>query len=334
MNPMRIAVWGLGRHALRNIIPALAATPGLALHGVLSRNGEAVSRCAEAHGCRGWTDPSAMLADPAVDVVYVATPIALHAEHGRSVLDAGKHLWCEKPLATTLNDAVELTDVSRRRGLMVGEGHMYLYHPHFRRLRSYIDDGDLGTVLSVTCRFGIPTLEEPGFRSTAALGGGALFDVGCYPVSAVEALFDVAPADVLWARIAYRDGSDVDTEGEAALRLPHGATARLEWRIHAAYRNEIDIWGDRGSVGTDRIFSKPADFVPSFRLRDLRGAESVALGQPADHFSLMLREFRNATEHVAAATAETERRRIVRRAALMERVHQLGAAHESQRAEI
>src|SRR5688572_20443132 len=231
MSPLRVAVWGLGRHAINKILPALSSTRGLELYGVCSRNAASVSGCAESLGCKAWTDAGAMLRDPQVDIVYVATPIGLHAEHGRLVLDAGKHLWCEKPLTGRLRDTVLLLELGGQKRLSVCEGFMYLHHPQFRKLCDYVAEGRLGSLKSIRCRFGIPRLDHPTFRTDPELGGGALLDVGCYPVSAIQALFTREDLDVRYASVIARNGSSVDTDGSAVIALPGGAIASLEWGI-------------------------------------------------------------------------------------------------------
>lgn len=318
MRSMRVAVWGLGRHAINRILPAVSAAGRLELYGVCSRNSQSVSTCSQMWNCDGWTDATSMLRDPQVDIVYVATPIGLHAEHGMRVLDAGKHLWCEKPLSCRLQDTMALLERSRNRGLAVCEGFMYLYHPHFLALLGYLAEGRLGSIRSIGCQFGIPGLEHPGFRTDPALGGGALLDVGCYPVSAIEALFPEQSPYVAYARIATEDGSAVDTDGDAVIVMPNGVVAHLEWRINCSYRNRLDIWGEKGSVFSDKIFSKPANHVPVFHFRDTHGAETTEYGEANDHFSSMLRSFGGMVDDVQLA--EAERRRIVRRAEMLDRI--------------
>lgn len=315
---MRVAVWGLGRHAVDNVLPALSATPGLELHGVCSRNAEMVSRCSSDWNCRGWTDPEGMLSGGDVDVVYVATPTGLHAEHGTLVLDAGKHLWCEKPLTATRQSTVDLLERSRLRQRSVCEGFMYLYHPQFRQLLQFLADEKLGAIRSITCRFGLPALERPGFRFLPELGGGALLDVGCYPVSVLHALFPEATHTLALSRVFARGGAAVDTDGYAVFELSSGVVANLEWRFAAAYRNEVEIWGDGGSLFVDRIFSKRPDYVPVFRFRNGQGAESTTLGEPADHFVCMLRGFRAIA--CDALESEAERRRIAWRAEVLDQI--------------
>jgi len=315
---MRVVVWGLGRHAINKILPAVSAVSGLELYGVCSRNARSVSSYSEMWKCKGWTEASAMLRDTGADIVYVATPIGLHAEHGKQVLDARKHLWCEKPLTCQLQHTLELLESSRRHGLSICEGLMYLHHSQFRQLSNYITEGRLGSIKSIGCRFGIPRLEHAGFRLDPVLGGGALFDVGYYPMSAIQALFPEENADVSYANIVTRNGFAVDTDGHAVIALSGGAVASLEWGIHCAYRNEIDIWGEKGSLSTDKIFSKPADYIPVFHFRDMQGAETTEYGEAKDHFVSMFQDFRGMIDDLRAADAE--RGHIARRAELLDRV--------------
>lgn len=327
MIPRRLVVWGLGRHACKNVLPAISAASGVELYGVCSRNPTTVLECSTLWKCKGWTAPDSMLGDPRVEIVYVVTPIGLHAEHGKRVLEARKHLWCEKPLTSRLRRTLELMDLSRRHRLSICEGHMYLHHPQFRQLCTYVSEGRLGAIASVGCRFGIPRLEHPGFRSDPALGGGALFDVGCYPISAIQTLFPDETQRIAYSTVVSRNGEGVDTDGQALIQLSNGAVAHVEWRINVAYRNEIDVWGDKGSLFTDKVFSKPATYVPVFGIRDAHGAETTEPGEAADHFVIMLQDFRDMMDDVG--TIESERRRIIRRAEVLEEIRSRGCADDA-----
>ena len=325
MKNLRIAVWGLGRHASNRLLPAIGAAPGFELAGVCSRNQAAVAECARRWQCDGWSDPVAMLRDPSIDIIYVATPSGLHAEHGRQVLGSGKHLLCEKPFTCRLEDTLELLSMAEQRGLAAGEGHMYLHHPQFTQLVKYLETGRLGSVRSIACRFGIPPLDFTGFRDEPALGGGALLDLGCYPISALRALFPGAQYRVAHSRVMTRPEVSVDTDGYAVVELSTGAVAHLEWRTQSAYQNRIEIWGDRGSLSTDRIFSKPADYVPSFHLRDVRGVEAVERGEPGDHFVAMLESF--AAMIYDERQSQAERSRIAGCAETLEQIWRAAPRH-------
>jgi NDP-hexose-3-ketoreductase len=318
MSAISVAVWGLGPHALKNILPALRVARGIELCGVCTRNSEVLTRTVKEFQCRSWSVPSEMLEDGTVDAVYLSTPIGLHASQGLSVLEAGKHLWCEKPLAETSAQASGLVRVSRERGLTLAEGFMYLYHPQFLEIQKLMKSGELGCIHSITCRFGIPLLDRPGFRLNAQLGGGAFLDVGSYPISAMVSLFPDSDPEIPYSEIIRGAGALVDSAGRAILRYPNGVLASLSWAVGVAYRNEIDFWGSDGSLTSERIFSKPADYVPQFRYLDCHGGEIKRAGIPENHFVAMFNAFRGLVED--ASKAEAERIMIERRARLANRI--------------
>lgn len=318
MKDIRVAVWGLGPHAIRNILPALASCPGIVLLGVCSRNSEVVSGVRNAFQCTSWGHPGEMLADPRVDAVYVSTPIALHAAHGALVLRAGKHLWCDKPLAETSAQVANLVALSCEQGVTLAEGFMYLYHAQFAYLQQTLTSGRLGIVHSITCRFGIPTLANPGFRTDPAMGGGAFLDVGSYPISVIVSLYPNADPEVLFSEIITAKGSLVDTGGRALLRYNGEMCAMLDWHTGCAYRNEIDFWGTEGSVSCKRAFSKSADYVPCFRVLDRYGRESQEVGRAENHFVGMFMAFRSLIDD--RVLADRERLLIMQRGRLIDRI--------------
>ena len=300
-SPLRVAVWGAGPHAEKRLLPALAQGGPVALAGVTTRDAERGARLAAASGCRFWPSPDDLLASDEVDAVMVATPIGLHAEHGRAVLSAGKHLFCEKSLTATLADALALAAEAERRRLVLAEGFMFLHHPHWRDLQAAA--AGLGDLVSLTSRFTMPHLERPGFRASRALGGGGLLDVGCYPARAAVALLG-GELDVVHARLVSAPGHEVDSMGSAVLGAPAGATALLEWGFGAAYRNELTLCGTAGSLDADRVFSKLPDHVPELVLRDARGTARTVPSRAADPFTLMFADF-------AAATRDDAHRRAL-----------------------
>src|ERR1700722_5856034 len=224
--PVRVAVWGLGGHAERRLLPALAHCPATSIVGITTRDSARGLRIAASHHCTFWPSPEEMLRSEAVDTVILATPIGVHASQGRAVLEAGKHLWCEKSLTSSSRDAEALIAEARRRELLLAECFMFVHHPQFRRLM--VEAEQVGVIASLTSRFLMPRLEQPGFRHDPELGGGGLLDVGCYPVhAALQRLGD--GLEVQLARLAKPPDCAVDMTGLAVLRAQSGATALLEW---------------------------------------------------------------------------------------------------------
>lgn len=292
MNNLRVVVWGLGQHSLNKILPALVGIPGLGLYGVCSRNKDVVASTANKFGCKGWLGPREMLFDDNVDVVYLSTPIGLHFIHGKMILLAGKHLWCEKPLVSRLEDACTLIDMAHTRSLQIAEGYMFKYHPHFQQFLQFCKQDHIGSIRSATFRFGIPPLSNPGFRTDPMLGGGAFLDVGCYPVAAALEVFAGSSYSLRYSSVTLMQGVSVDTSGRAVIEFADGAEANLEWGINCSYRNEIDIWGEFGGIYSEMIFSKPLDYQPYFIISDQNGRKTRVPSVAENHFKIMFEYFR------------------------------------------
>ena len=313
MSLLNVVVWGLGNHAQNRILPALSAIDEIKLIGVCSRNGEAVQTCAEQWDCYGWNDPERMLNSTEVDVVYIATPIGVHFSLAKQAIEAGKHVWCEKPLTCRYMDTQTLVLLAEERGKVLTESFMYLYHPQFHRVKKFVNDSK--GVFSVICRFGIPALDRPGFRNSSELCGGALWDVATYTVSALLPLFPNQQVKVIFSEVLTKKGLQVDNEGRAVLRFSQGATAYLEWGVGVGYKNEIDLWTKDGSFFTDKIFSKPKEYRPQYQIRDLNGNESLENGEQSEQFIDMFRNFLRIMNDKEQAL--TERENILKRAKLM-----------------
>ena len=284
-----MAVWGLGNHAINRILPALASVDEVKLVGVCSRNRRVVDECAKQWKCDGWISPSEMLNCDNVDVVYISTPIGIHFSLSEQALKAGKHVWCEKPLTCAYEETKFLVSLAEKVNKGLTESFMYLHHSQFLRVKQFIDESK--QVHSVICRFGIPALANPGFRNEPKLCGGALWDVASYTVSAVLALFPNQKVEILFSEVQQKEDSPVDTEGRVLLRFSKGATAYLEWGVGVAYKNELDVWADNGSLFTDKIFSKPKDYKPKYYMRDLNGNVSVEHGEQSEQFVQMFHNF-------------------------------------------
>ena len=206
-----------------------------------------------------------------------------------------------------------MVSLAEKRGKVLTESFMYLYHPQFQRVKKFVDDSK--GVHSVICRFGIPTLDKPGFRNNPELCGGALWDVATYTVSALLPLFPDQQVKVIFSEVLTKKGLQVDSEGRAVLRFSKGATAYLEWGVGVAYKNEIDLWTEDGSFFTDKIFSKPKEYRPQYKIRDLNGNERVENGEKSEQFMNMFHNFLRIMNDKGKAV--TERKNILQRAKLM-----------------
>ena len=316
-----VGLLGIGEHARRNLLPGLAAAHAVGLVGLHGRNAAAAGELAATHDCRAYDSAEAMLDDDAVDAVVVALPNDLHRDAVATALAAGKHVWCEKPLTLDRAATETLLADAETRGLTLAECFMFVYHRQFERLCTLVADGAVGTLQSVTARFGIPHRDPGDFRYDAARGGGALGDVGSYPVRFATALLGNDPLTVA-ATIASENGYAVDITGSALVSGGSAARALLDWGFGRAYRNDAEIWGSTSTMTIERPFSKPPDLATTIRIRRADGRE-IAEPVPADnHFA---RQF----EHFAGAVTDAGRRlglhdAVRRQATLMDLVRRAG----------
>jgi len=316
LSSQRVAVWGLGPHARSRILPAIAASKSTLLAGVCTRDAQVGARAAKDFETRYFANPEEMLRGPDVDVVYLATPTGLHAEQGNAVLASGKHLWCEKSLAESATAVRALVAQSQRAKLGVCEAFMYLHHPQWAQIRSLVSE-ELGLLRSISSRFTMPSLDNPGFRHSAQLGGGALLDVGCYPLSLALALCEGEP-NVAASSVRSSRDLPVDTEGYATLEFPNGCLVQLEWGYGRAYLNDLAISAENGSLVADRVFSKSASNAPTIEVRDLRGNKRAVEVPDADAFVAMLDFFAKSVGD--AAEMERLRGEALRQALNLERI--------------
>ncbi|HWB32520.1 MAG TPA: Gfo/Idh/MocA family oxidoreductase [Acidobacteriaceae bacterium] len=181
-------VIGIGDITRKRVLPAIEAEPRSRLQAVLTRD----PRKAEAYpGAAVYTDLSAALADPAMDAVYVASPVALHAEQAIAALRAGRHVLCEKPVAMHYAEAQTMAAAAHETGRLLGVAYYRRLYPKLMRAKELIDEGAIGQPTLVEAAYhGWLESEERGWlRDPAMAGGGPLYDVGSHRIDACNYLF-------------------------------------------------------------------------------------------------------------------------------------------------
>ncbi|QKW21688.1 Gfo/Idh/MocA family oxidoreductase [Kitasatospora sp. NA04385] len=318
--PLRIGVLGCAEIARRRMLPAIAARPGLRLAAVASRDAERAAPLAAQYGARAVAGYRALVEDPGVDAVYVPLPIALHAEWAAAALAAGKHVLAEKPLTADPAATAALQRQAERAGLVLRENVMFVHHPAHERVRGLLADGAIGELRAFSAAFAIPGLPPTDIRHRPELGGGALLDVGYYPVRA--ALHFLGPRLTVAGAVLHRGaGSAVDTSGAALLRTPDGVSAQLAFGMEHAYRSSYELWGSTGRIRVERAFTPPADQAPTVLLERGGESERIAL-EPADQVDAALAAFA-----AAVAARDTAADPLIRRQAELLREVREAAAH-------
>jgi xylose dehydrogenase (NAD/NADP) len=185
-----------------------------------------------------------LLDSDTVDAIYVALPVSLHTEWTVKALQAGKHVLCEKPFATTAADARRAFDVARAMGLGCAEGFMYRYHPQTTLVRQLLDQGAIGQLRHARAALSI-TAPPGDIRMTQSLGGGALNDLGGYCVSALR-LFAGSPERVYAEGLYQPDG--LDLRMSAMMRFAGGVTGQFDIGLDLPRRDELELIGSAGVI--------------------------------------------------------------------------------------
>ncbi|MFB8243698.1 Gfo/Idh/MocA family protein [Streptomyces sp. NPDC055952] len=251
--------------------------PDAEVVAVASRSPEPAKAFAERFGIpRAYGDWSALAQDEDIDVVYVATPHTAHRAAAGLCLAAGRHVLCEKPFTLNLRQAEELVALAREHGRFLMEAMWMYCNPLVRRLKALVDDGAIGEVRSVQADFGLAGPFPPSHRlRSRELGGGALLDLGVYPVSFAQLLLG-EPSDVAARAVLSEEGVDLQTA--AVLSWESGALASVHSSIVGGTPNSASVSGTRGRVDVPHGFFSPERFVLH---RDGRDAEEFT-ADPVD----------------------------------------------------
>lgn len=246
---IQIGVIGTGS-IVRTMLAAIADTDGIRCVAVCSRSqqrGAVLS--ADFAIPQVYTKPAAMLADPAVHWVYIASPNSLHYEQAKAALLAGKHVFCEKPFTPLVSQLEELRTLARERGLYLIEAITLLFHPHFRLAQEALQElGNIRVVLALFAQYSsryeaLLAGENPNVFNPA-FAGGALMDINLYNIYLTVALFG-APTSLTYHPTLFSNG--VDTSGTLLLHYPD-FTATCIGAKDAQGDNAVQLLGDRGSI--------------------------------------------------------------------------------------
>ena len=261
------AAWIAGRA----VAPAISASRNGRLVAVASRDPQRAAEFAATHNtdhtCASYDE---LLADPEVDAVYIPLVNSVHREWTLRALAAGKHVLCEKPLAMNAQEAAEMADAAHAQDLHLMEAFMYRFHP---RLRAFIES--LRDPIHVQASFGFPLEDKTNYRLQPELGGGALYDVGCYCVSVARWILG-EPEEV----VAKMRSDRVDMTVDALLTFANGASAAVWGSFESPELQELTVVTSRGVERLAKPFTSWRDPEDPYQLMVESFADSVLSDKP------------------------------------------------------
>lgn len=233
---------------------------GFTVQAVGSRTEESSKAFADGHGIStahgSYED---LVADPDVDVVYVATPHPFHHANALMALNAGKHVLVEKAFTINAREAQEIVDLAAAKGLVALEAMWTRFLPHMARIREIIGQGTIGEVRKVLASHNQDLPKDPAHRlNDPALGGGALLDLGIYPISFA---FDILGAPQRILASASKTVTGVDRQTSAIFEYAGGAQAIVDCELDAASANRALVIGTEGWIDIESTWYNPVPFT-------------------------------------------------------------------------
>ena len=254
---IRVGVLGPGR-IVRRVMKDFHTGRGYALTAVASRSPERARTAAQAYGAAYAFDSyEALAACDQVDLVYIAVPHPFHCPLAIQMMEHGKHVICEKPMALNERETRAMADCARSQGVFLMEAMWTRFFPAMKKLVSLVKGGAVGRVNHVYAVFSGASAYDPASRAfDPALGGGALLDIGVYPLMACTQLLGWQPESVQGA--CQYAPSGVDMRMAAQLKFPGGATAQILGGMDACAPSHLMVYGTEGFIVMDNFWHPDA----------------------------------------------------------------------------
>jgi predicted dehydrogenase len=253
--------WGVLSTAaigLKKVIPAMQLGELTHIAAIASRDHAKAEEAARTLGIEKiFGSYEDLLADPQIDVIYNPLPNHLHVPWTIKAAEAGKHVLCEKPLSLNVAEAHALLDVQARTKVKIGEAFMVRTHPQWLRVRELIASGRIGSIRSIQGFFSYNNVNPANIRNIVEYGGGALMDIGCYPINISRFLFGEEPTRVMGA--VERDPEmNTDRLTSAILDFPSGQSI-FTCSTQLAPWQRVNIFGTKGRIEVEIPFNAPND---------------------------------------------------------------------------
>lgn len=307
MEKIRWGIIGSANIAKGSVIPGIKASETGEVAAIASRGIEKAEETAkQLHIPKAYGSYEELLADPEIEAVYIPLPNHLHKEWTIRAAEAGKHVLCEKPVAINANDAEEMAEACQKAGVVFAEAFMYRYHPRYALIRDIIQSGEIGEVRGIHATFTFNNAKDSeNVRYKKEWGGGSLYDVGVYPISAARMILNQEPQAATVHGLFSEQHDDVDMMASGLLEFENGVALTFDCGMWAAFRNELEIVGTEGRIEVPSAFVAHQNEKDHFVVHTNDGKREVEvpyLNQYALQADALGRSIRNGEELPFPAT--------------------------------
>jgi predicted dehydrogenase len=255
---VRWGVLGVANIAMKKVIPAMQLGERCEIVAIASRDpGRAKEAAAQFHIPNAFGSYEEMLADSSIDAIYNPLPNHLHVPWSIKAAEAGKHVLCEKPIAMSAQEARQLIEARDRTRVKIGEAFMVRAHPQWLRARERVRSGAIGELRAIVSIFSYFNRDPKNVRNIASIGGGGVYDIGCYPITMARFLFEREPTRVA-AAIERDPEMHTDRLSSALLDFAPGqATFTCSTQLVPFQR--MQIMGTKGRIDMEIPYNIPPD---------------------------------------------------------------------------
>lgn len=287
---MNLGIIGCSEIAFRRFMPAVQHVSNVKVIAVAEEYDERkIDSFCSKYGLEGMNNITALLKRDDIEAVYIPQPPALHYKWAKEALKLGKHVLIEKPSTESLIKSKELVEIAKLNNLALHENYMFQYHSQIETILKMLNDKVIGDVRLFKASFGFPRRKANDFRYVKALGGGALLDAGGYTVKLATLLLgDSITVDA--ASLSSVEGYEVDMYGSAQLSNKNGTVCQISFGMDCSYKCMLEVWGSKGYLIADRVFTAPESFEPVVRV-ELSDGEKIYTLPSDNHFIHSIEQF-------------------------------------------
>jgi NDP-hexose-3-ketoreductase len=289
LDKVHLGILGCSEFAMRAMAPAMKETPEIELTGIASRDRDKSQLFAKQFDCQAFDGYAALLGNEKIDAVYIPLPTGLHAEWVLQSLNSGKHVLVEKSFVYDWPTAKRLVDMAREKRLLIMENFLFPHHSQYEWVSDLITKGEIGNLHLFRSNFSIPKLNRDNIRYNAALGGGALLDLGAYVVKATRNFLG-NKLDLIGSTLSSQDDYEVDMGGSATFTNKKGQISQVVFKFNSHYQNTWEFFGTKAKIIVDRAYTPPPGFAPVVRIERQNHREEITLS-PDNHYINKLRHF-------------------------------------------
>ena len=286
MTTIRWGLIGAGWIATKAIAPAMHAAPNAIVQAVASRDR---NRSQSLNPNTIHNSYEALINDPMVDAVYISLPNHLHYKWTVKALNAGKHVLCEKPFAMNAAEVENMVQAARNNNRLLVEAVSSMWHPRMARLIEYAKNGSAGEIISIDSSFTFPAEIAENYRSSPDMGGGALYDVGVYPLHAIAALVGDNATAIIESCDKKIGPTGVDLTSKWQMRFDGAITATGLVSFELPENQSLTVNGTKQSI---ELIGNQA-FTSWHSQSRLRLGENFEDFEAVDSYALMLENFGN-----------------------------------------